>query len=147
MDIERELAAATPERTEGVINRLWLVWRPLLAIADQAGGEWPRRAREALSEARARTTETGLAVQLLLDIRDIMQARSIQKMHTKVLIEQLMTLELRNWATYGRAREVIRDTDVADLLRPNEVQSKQFKIGATNRRGYSLAVIEAALKL
>ena len=41
-DNETALAAATPERPDGVINRLWVIWRPLLAIADQAGGEWPR---------------------------------------------------------------------------------------------------------
>jgi len=31
----------------GIFNRAADNWRPLLAIADLAGGEWPERARQA----------------------------------------------------------------------------------------------------
>jgi hypothetical protein len=44
-NIER-LRAADPAVPANLYNRAADNWRPLLAIADAAGGEWPRRARE-----------------------------------------------------------------------------------------------------
>ena len=49
----------TPTCPAGVFNRAADNWRPLLAIADAAGGEWPTRARRAaaiLAAARATMT-------------------------------------------------------------------------------------------
>ena len=46
---------------------------------------------------------------------------------------------------YGKARQPIRDTDIAALLEPYEVRPTQLKIAGKNRRGYHLCDIEAAL--
>ncbi|MFE1936470.1 DUF3631 domain-containing protein [Streptomyces sp. NPDC059474] len=40
-------AGAFPEMPDGVIDPSAELWEPLLAVADVAGGDWPRRAREA----------------------------------------------------------------------------------------------------
>jgi Protein of unknown function (DUF3631) len=42
-----DLADSWPEMPLGVEDRPADVWEPLLAIADAAGGDWPKRAREA----------------------------------------------------------------------------------------------------
>ncbi len=47
LDRRSELAQLEPTMPNGVHNRMADNWRPLLAIADLAGGEWPRRARDA----------------------------------------------------------------------------------------------------
>src|SRR5262249_8428671 len=39
------IAAADPAMPPGIVNREADNWRPLLAIADAAGGKWPQRAR------------------------------------------------------------------------------------------------------
>jgi hypothetical protein len=41
------LRAARPEPAEGAVRRWRQIWRPMLAIADGAGEDWPQRAREA----------------------------------------------------------------------------------------------------
>ena len=49
------------------------MWEPLLAIADVAGGDWPRRAREA-GRALVRAAEEDdddLKLKLLSDIREL----------------------------------------------------------------------------
>ena len=43
------IRSADPEMPVGVFNRTADNWRPLLAIADAVGGEWPARARRAIS--------------------------------------------------------------------------------------------------
>jgi Protein of unknown function (DUF3631) len=40
-DYADAIAAADPEMPDGIINREADNWRPLLSVADEAGGEWP----------------------------------------------------------------------------------------------------------
>jgi hypothetical protein len=144
-DNERALCGARPALPAGLINRLRLVWVPLLAIADAAGGAWPKRAREALEIDRCRVRDRGLGEQLLLDIHAIMMAASVKAMHTSDLIQRLREMELRTWAVYGKARVAIRDIDIAKLLVPYEVRPEQLKIGSINRNGYRLETVAAVI--
>jgi hypothetical protein len=148
-DHDVAIGAASPERPDGVINRLWSTWRPLLSIADVAGGDWPKQARMALEVARARAADPGLGIQLLADAYDIISKAPAgpagPRMRTGDLISGLLQLEERTWAIYGKARQPIRDIDVARLLEPYEVRPTQIKTGGKNRRGYMLGDIEAAI--
>jgi hypothetical protein len=59
---------------DGVTDRAADVWEPLLAIADAAGEDWPKLAREACTElvTAAKTTDSGsLGVRLLADLRAV----------------------------------------------------------------------------
>ena len=44
-------------------------WRPLLAIADLAGGEWPGLARQAALALSGEAQDAAIGVELLNDIR------------------------------------------------------------------------------
>ncbi len=46
------LRNANPEPAEGAVRRWRQIWRPMLAIADGAGEDWPERAREACVKLR-----------------------------------------------------------------------------------------------
>jgi hypothetical protein len=149
-DNELALSVAVPKLPRTLVNRIKLVWRPLLAIADQAGGDWPRLAREALEVDRGLVRDPTLGEQMLLDVRDILEthghefADGDRAMHTADLISELLQTELRSWPVYGSARAAIRDLDVARLLAPYEVRPRQIKIGSLNRNGYRLKDIAAA---
>src|SRR5262249_58036601 len=52
-DTAERIGGMDPAMPAGLVNRTGDNWRPLLAIADAAGGEWPQRAREAAGDARA----------------------------------------------------------------------------------------------
>ena len=69
-----KLAEADPTMPPSVANRLADNWRPLLAIADRAGGEWPQKARAALAVEQAEASDSALAVMLLADLRDLFVA-------------------------------------------------------------------------
>ena len=72
-DDNAERVAATIRRCRTAsINRAADNWRPLLAIADVAGGEWPERARKAARAAAAEDDDEGSRLEMLLgDIRTI----------------------------------------------------------------------------
>ena len=51
------IAEVDPEMPAGIFNREADNWRPLVAIAQVAGGDWPKRARKAVEQShQARTT-------------------------------------------------------------------------------------------
>jgi hypothetical protein len=50
-DNAETIADADPKMPYGIINRMADNWRPLLAIADAARGDWPERARKAAEAA------------------------------------------------------------------------------------------------
>jgi hypothetical protein len=74
-----------------------------LAIADVAGGDWPRRAREAAAALVARSAErtqtTG--VQLLSDLYDVFGGT--EKLSTETILQRLHGLPESAWADiYGK---------------------------------------------
>ena len=46
-------------------------WRPLLAVADLAGGEWPAKARQAAAALETGDDAEGLGILLLRDLREL----------------------------------------------------------------------------
>src|SRR5262249_38175780 len=74
----KALRSADPRIPSGLINRAADNWRPLLAVADLVGGDWPRRARGAavsLSGVEVGNDQSD-GVQLLGDVRDLYRANA-----------------------------------------------------------------------
>ena len=66
------LRAADPDMPTGLDGRPADNWRPLLAIADAAGGDWPERARR-IAEGSAKRSEATVGIMVLEDIRRILR--------------------------------------------------------------------------
>ena len=142
-DNEHSLRQAQPKAPDGLNDRQADAWDPLFAIADAAGGVWPKRARAiALALCSAddvEVAERDIKIVLLMDIRDVF-ARLFPEGHadhndkygprlsTKRLLEELHLLEERNWAAWGKARKPITDTALAKLLRNYRIRSGTVRI-------------------
>jgi hypothetical protein len=78
IDCRRQIAAycsrlhslPTPEMPPSLHSRSADNWRPLLALADLFGGDWPQRAREAITEVRKVQPRPDLRERLLVAVRD-----------------------------------------------------------------------------
>lgn len=130
-----------PELPATIQDRDADVWEPLIAIADEAGGPWPERARAAalaLLEA-AKDRETSLGVQLLSDIRDTFTEDRIT---TVDLLERLINLDEAPWASLKG--EELTARYMAFLLSRYEIAPKTMKIGARSYKGYRRAWFEDA---
>ena len=81
-------SAAWPEMPPGIEDRDADVWEALLMVADAAGGDWPKLAREAavalVADAKAATPSLG--VRLLADLRAIWDGT--RAMHTEAILER-----------------------------------------------------------
>jgi putative DNA primase/helicase len=92
-DNTETVRAADPPMPRGIFNREADNLRPLFAIADVAGGEWPERARAAALDGRQDSEDEASHLELLLgDIRDIFGNKTTAWISSAELIERLVEI-------------------------------------------------------
>ena len=122
------LRDAEPETPSALGDRAADVWEPLLAIADMAGGGWPRRARGAATALSAQVSVDDDAVSIRL-LQDIRQVFTDERLGSADLVHRLTRLEDRPWADW-RSGCSISQARVATLLRPFGIYPTNVKGGA-----------------
>ncbi|MEU9432547.1 DUF3631 domain-containing protein [Streptomyces sp. NPDC048252] len=98
--VQDRITGAFPEMPDGVSDRPADVWEPLLAVADAAGGDWPRRAREAcltLVNASRANDKGSIGIRLLTDLRDHVLI-GIDRLPTVAILDRLNALDDAPWA-------------------------------------------------
>jgi putative DNA primase/helicase len=101
------LAAADPAVPALLHDRAADNWRPLLAIADAAGGEWPDRARRTAAALSAVGAAEGRREMLLADLKAIFDgAGGRDWLPTKTIIEELVAMEERPWSEHSRGKPI-----------------------------------------
>ena len=120
-DNAEAIAAAEPEMPAGLYNRAADNWRPLLAIATVAGGDWLARGHKAaLAGAGADVDEVSRLELLLGDTRDVFDGLTsdTDRISSAHLIEKLCEIVPRPWAEYGKSGKPLTQNKLARLLKP-----------------------------
>lgn len=136
-----DLAAADPEVPEELNDRELDNWRPLLAIADLAGGEWPQLARAAarsLSGSDAGDDEP--ALMLLMDCRAVFEQLRCDldgSISSAKLVEYLRALPDRPWADWGMTGRPISAHSIARLLKKYHITPGLIGPVSRRERGYA----------
>ncbi len=139
------LRAADPITPPELDDRATDNWRPLLAIADLAGGTWPAIARKAALELSAgrEEAENDFGIQLLADLRELWTAGRLNpRSMTEEVLEALRGLDGRPWADYRRG-EPLNSRGLARLLKPFGIRPRDIKL-ATGQvlKGYLAETFE-----
>ena len=139
-DHEKELLRLDPTMPGGLFNRRADVWRPLIAIADVAGGSWPERVRAAAValESGAADESESITVVLFGDIRAAFAQYGDDKMPSAKLAEYLNDMEDRPWPEYGRSRKPITTVQIARLLKRHTISPSSVRMGDKTPKGYRL---------
>ena len=136
------LRGAEPDLPPDLSDRASDVWEPLIAIADLAGVDWPRRARRAATALSGTVSvdDDAVSIRLLQDVRLVFRDETIGSAE---LVHRLVVLEDRPWAdwTGGRA---ITQASVARLLRPFGIRPLKLRFGKTTANGYTKRMFEDA---
>jgi hypothetical protein len=95
----------------GLINRIWLNWRPLLQIAKLAGGTWPARALAAAKADMARVTgekDSSAEYALLEAIWRVLAAdkSTPRRILTRDLIPKLLNEDEGRWRTASKGAQI-----------------------------------------
>ena len=139
------LKAADPLLPEELSDRGQDNWRPLIGIAEAAGGAWKGRALEAARTLSGIIADNELSIrtQLLADIRDIFQQGQETMMPSVDLVQHLVEIEEHPWGDWGRPPKNISQHQLARLLRPFGIRPRQLWTGQ-KVRGYHLEHFQEA---
>ncbi len=126
---------------DGLYNRRADVWRPLIAIADVAGGSWPGQARQATRSLESSVTDDSesITVQLFADIRATFAQYGGDKIPSAKLAEYLNGMEDRPWPEFGRSRKPITVVQIARRLRGHAIAPGTIRMGDQTSKGYRLS--------
>lgn len=129
-----------PQLPETAFNRLADNWRPLFAIAEVMGADWPKRASEAFAKLASAfdLDAQGVGTTLLADIAAIFDREDTDKLPSVKLADLLVAIEGRPWAEWGRQRKPISPNQLANLLHPFGISPQVIRIGNETPRGYLL---------
>ncbi len=145
-DQVESLRDADPHTPDALDDRAADGWRPLLAVADAAGGTWPARSRAAavaLAAGREGTENGSLGVQLLTDVRTAFGIDT--RLATQELLTRLLTMDERPWPTACRGDKPLTPRRLAELLRAFGILSGSVRLGdGTTPKGYHRAAFEEA---
>ena len=131
------LRQADPDAPATLNDRQADNWRPLLAIADAIGADWPKLAREAaLALSAADEDADTIGVQLLASIKSVFDRIEVTEIWTVELLQRLHRMSERPWGEYGRPPKPISAHQIANLLKPFAIKSEQIKKDGVNKRGF-----------
>ena len=135
--IEADLMGSEPAMPQSIEDRSAECWEPLLAIADVAKDDWPKRAREAavfLTKGAEDELMTS-GVELLAHIRDAFGTE--EHLSSTMLLERLCTRDESPWAdVYGKPLD---GRGLAKRLKGYGIKSHTVRIGAGTAKGYSVS--------
>jgi putative DNA primase/helicase len=143
-----ELEASDPKMPDSAFNRLADNWRPLFAIAEIAGADWPERVAVAFDKLTRRqdSEAQGLGVMLLTDIRQVFAGEwpppaenqrplPVERIFSKELVQLLGEMEERPWAEAQRGKPM-NERWMARQLAHFDIHSKTLRIGDKRAKGY-----------
>ena len=134
------LKRCDPQLPGTAFNRLADNWRPLFAIAEIAGSDWPKRCADAYAKLTATDDldAHGIGTLLLADIAEIYRDEHTDKLPSARICELLVALEGRPRAEWGRHRKPISPNQLANQLRRFGISPQVIRIGDEMPRGYML---------
>jgi putative DNA primase/helicase len=134
VDDNREvLTDADPAVPSGLHDRAADNWRPLLAIADAAGGEWPKLARAAALALSGGDDAETLATMLLADLRAVFLKRGAPaELGSTEIVKTLLAMDHRPWLEVTRGRP-LTTTKLAKMLKRFRIEPKHFETGNVYR--------------
>lgn len=145
-DHVEELRDADPKIPDDLNDRGADNWRPLLAIADLAGGGWQDWARSAAVSLStdAIADQDSIRTQLLADIRSAFQNRTADRMSSDAIVAYLESLDDRPWSEFNRGKPMTK-AGLARLLKPFRILPTTIRLdGNRTAKGYYHSAFEDA---
>jgi hypothetical protein len=153
-----KIEAIDPILPDSMFNRVADNWRPLFAIAEVVGGDWPKRCLDAYTGTQSREFEDveTLRVALLTDIQQIFagtwppldedeEPTPIERIFSKDLCEKLLSMKERPWPELQKGKP-ISERWIARNLAAFGIRSKNIRISEEQAKGYEVADFKDAFE-
>jgi hypothetical protein len=121
------LRESDPDVPANLYNRAADNWRPLLAIADAAGGEWPEKIRKIASATV--DADQVKRIGLLADIRDVFDTKKVDRIKSADLTAALAAMEGHPWAEHGKNGKPLSVNGLARMLMGDHISPNTVRFG------------------
>lgn len=143
-DYREQVRRARPTIPDALNDRQQDNWEPLLAIAECAGNEWLERANLIALKLSTSDQSVSISNELLADIQEVFETKSVTKISTAELINALIEDEEKSWATYNRGKP-LNPKQLAKKLKDYSIYSKSVWLGyGKTPKGFELKQFEDA---
>lgn len=144
IDHREAVRTARPPEVEELNDRANDCWEPLLAVAEVAGGDWPRIARSAAMSLHGQEEEApSTGADLLASIRDVFDGKRANSLATATLLEALAEDEEAPWAEWNRGKPLTAH-QLAKRLSEFDIRPTTIRIGLRTPKGYKRGQFEEA---
>lgn len=146
IDNREAIRTARPAEVDGLNDRANDCWEPLLAVAELAGGNWPRLARIAAATLHGLEEDTpSIGAELLASIREAFDNRRADRLSTADLLEALAEDEEAPWAAWNRGKPMTPH-QLSKRLSEFGIKPTTQRIGFKTAKGYRREQFEEAFK-
>jgi hypothetical protein len=136
------LAHGDPKLPEEIYSREADNLRPLANLAEIVGEGWPLRLITAYANLRGdeslKGESDGLRIELLRDIREVVQEREDANIFSQMLVDLLCGMTDRPWRELNRGKD-ISSTWLSKQLKTFRIISKSVRVGEDTKKGYAVA--------
>jgi hypothetical protein len=131
------LQTCNPEMPKTAHNRQADNWRPLFAIAQVAGGDWPDIVTQSFNQLSARDDRDAqsIGINLLADIRQIFLQSRVDRLSSRHLVLLLCSMPGSPWLEAHNNRP-INETWLGRRLRSFDIDSRTMWFGDHQAKGY-----------
>jgi Protein of unknown function (DUF3631) len=121
-------------------NRLADNWRPLIAIADGFGADWPMRARQAALALAGEHWDEDAAIILLCDVREMFDGGGVDRLPSKTIVDQLNAAGDAIWSEWrgtsgDQQPRKLSQGELAKLLAPFRIRPQTIRTSTEAFRG------------
>ncbi len=137
-DHYQQIKRIDPVMPESMYNRVADNWRPLFAIAQIAGGHWPKLVKDAALALNAENDDDSIRVRLLADVSAVFTTKCVDRISSADLVGALNAIEDAPWSEYDHGKPISKNK-LSRLLKPFGVVSNTIRLttGGTPR-GYHI---------
>ena len=111
------------------------IWEPLLALAEIAGGDWPKMAREAATALSGWRADKNPVAVLLTYIQFLFRETGSDRLFSRTIVDTANSFEDRPWEDM-RHGKILDELWLSRLLRGYGIRPKTIWIGEESARGY-----------
>jgi len=145
LDHADAISDAQPQLPPNLHDRAADIWEPLLVLADLAGGDWPRLARDAALATTLGARQNNPIGTLFLDILLVFASSKADALFSRSIVEGLASQADRPWFSL-RIGHQLTERWLADRLREYDIRPRYLRLGDTVARGYILSDFQQAFK-
>jgi hypothetical protein len=138
LDHADTIAAAEPELPPELNDRAADIWEPLFVLADLAGGDWPRLARQAALGLTTAARQNSPLGSLVADLDALFVSLKVDRLFSSEIVTWLKCLPPRPWWDLLNGKP-LTGFWLAQQLRPCGICPCNLRIGINQAKGYLAA--------